>query len=103
MDSAVAKYNPPYGKEAAPYLYERARMKAEDKQFREAVVDYNLFHDAMMGQVSSDFYFIREQAEMQCRMYQQAINDIKQQRSDLVEHGHQQKQGATAKAAAIMG
>lgn len=30
----------------------------------------------MMGQVSSDFYFIREQAEMQCRMYQQAINDI---------------------------
>ena len=51
-------------------------MKAEDKQFREAVVDYNLFHDAMMGQVSSDFYFIREQAEMQCRMYQQAINDI---------------------------
>ena len=76
MDSAVAKYNPPYGKEAAPYLYERARMKAEDKQFREAVVDYNLFHDAMMGQVSSDFYFIREQAEMQCRMYQQAINDI---------------------------
>ena len=23
MDSAVAKYNPPYGKEAAPYLYER--------------------------------------------------------------------------------
>ena len=55
MDSAVAKYNPPYGKEAAPYLYERARMKAEDKQFREAVVDYNLFHDAMMGQVSSDF------------------------------------------------
>lgn len=76
MDSAVAKYNPPYGKEAAPYLYERARMKAEDKQFREAVVDYNLFHDAMMGQVSSDFYFIREQVEMQCRMYQQAINDI---------------------------
>lgn len=76
MDSAVAKYNPPYGKEAAPYLYERARMKAEDNQFREAVVDYNLFHDAMMGQVSSDFYFIREQAEMQCRMYQQAINDI---------------------------
>jgi hypothetical protein len=25
----VAKYNPPYGKEAAPYLYERARMKAD--------------------------------------------------------------------------
>lgn len=78
MDSAVAKYNPPYGKDAAPYLYERARMKDEDKQFREAVGDYNLFYDAMMGQVAADFYFIREQAEMQCRMYQQAINDINQ-------------------------
>lgn len=78
MDSAVAKYNPPYGKEAAPYLYERGRMKAEDNQFREAVVDYNLFQEAMMGQVSAEFYFIREQAEMQCRMYQQAINDINQ-------------------------
>ena len=76
MDSAVAKYNPPYGKEAAPYLYERGRMKAEDNQFREAVVDYNLFQEAMMGQVSAEFYFIREQAEMQCRMYQQAIDDI---------------------------
>ena len=78
MDSAVAKYKPPYGKEAAPYLYERGRMKAEDNQFREAVVDYNLFQEAMMGQVSAEFYFIREQAEMQCRMYQQAINDINQ-------------------------
>ncbi|WP_308762240.1 tetratricopeptide repeat protein [uncultured Bacteroides sp.] len=78
MDSAVAKYNPPYGKDAAPYLFERARMKAEDNQFREAVADYNLFYDAMMGQVSAEFYSIREQAEMQCRMYQQAINDINQ-------------------------
>ena len=78
MDSAVANYNPPYGKDAAPYLFERARMKAEDNQFREAVADYNLFYDAMMGQVSAEFYSIREQAEMQCRMYQQAINDINQ-------------------------
>ena len=43
---------------------------------REAVKDYNAFSDAMMGQVSAEFYVIREQAEMQCRMYQQAINDI---------------------------
>ena len=32
----------------------------------------------MMGRVSAEFYLIREQAEMQCRMYQQAINDINQ-------------------------
>lgn len=76
MDSAIAKFNTPYGNDAAPYLYERARMKNELKQYREAVIDYNHFYDATMGQVSAEFYLIREQAEMQCRMYQQAINDI---------------------------
>lgn len=76
MDSAVNRFITPYGRDAAPYLYERARMKSEDGQYREAVKDYNAFHDAMMGQVSAEFYVIREQAEMQCRMYKQAIDDI---------------------------
>lgn len=76
LDSAVNTYNQPYGQEAAPYIYERARLKLDSKMYREAVIDYNLFHDAMMGRVSAEFYLIREQAEMQCRMYQQAINDI---------------------------
>lgn len=78
LDSAVSTYNQPYGQEAAPYIYERARLKLDSKMYREAVIDYNLFHDAMMGRVSAEFYLIREQAEMQCRMYQQAINDINQ-------------------------
>ena len=76
MDSAVAFYNTPYGKDAAPYLFERARIKSDEKMYREAVLDYNAFYDAMLGQVSAEFYVIRQQAEMQCRMYQQAINDI---------------------------
>ena len=76
MDSAVAYYPTPYGKDAAPYLFERARIKSDAKMYREAVLDYNAFYDAMLGQVSAEFYVIRQQAEMQCRMYQQAINDI---------------------------
>ena len=76
MDSAVAHFNKPYGKDAAPYLYERAGAKTAVKDFRGAVADYNDFYDAMMGQVSAEFYLIRTQAEMQCRMFQQAINDI---------------------------
>lgn len=76
MDSAVARFITPYGSDAAPYLYERARMKAEDGQHREAVKDFNAFYDAMKGQVSAEFHLIREQSEMQCRMYEQAINDI---------------------------
>lgn len=76
MDSAIMKFNPPYASEAAPYFYERAEMKAQMGKYREAVVDYNEFYDAIGGQVTAAFYFQREQAEIQCRMYQQAIDDI---------------------------
>ncbi len=76
LDSAMTFYKEPYGKESAPYLYERGRIKDNAKMYREAVIDYNNFYDAMMGQVSAEFYLIRQAAEMQCRMYQQAINDI---------------------------
>ena len=35
-----------------------------------------LFYDAIGGRVTAAFYLQREQAEIQCKMYQQAINDI---------------------------
>ncbi len=76
LDSAVARYNKPYGQDVAPYLYERGRVKSDMKDARGAVTDYNDFYDAMMGQVSAEFYIIRSQEEVQCRMYQQAINDV---------------------------
>lgn len=76
LDSTVSYYKEPYGTESAPYLYERARVKDNAKMYREAVADYTLFYDAMLGQVTAEFYVIRQQAEMNCRMYQQAINDI---------------------------
>lgn len=76
LDSAIVRYAKPYGKDAAPYLYERACVKADNEDFRGAVGDYNEFYDAMLGQTSAEFYFIRSQAEMQCRMYQQAVNDM---------------------------
>lgn len=76
MDSAIAFYPKPYGKDAAPYLYERARIKSGMEDYRGAVTDYNDFYDAMLGQTSAEFHLIRSQAELNCRMYQQAINDI---------------------------
>ena len=39
-------------------------------------MDYNTFFEAVHGDVTALFYFQREQAEMQCRMYQQALDDI---------------------------
>lgn len=76
MDSAVAFFNPPYGQEAAPYIYERGRMKSIAKNHRGAVLDFNAFHEAMLGQVTSEFYAIRADEEMNCHMNQQAIDDI---------------------------
>lgn len=76
MNSAVARFMQPYTSEAAPYIFERGEMKAMAGKYKEAVADYNAFYDALHGSVTADFYFQREQAEMQCRMYQQAINDI---------------------------
>ncbi len=76
MDSAVAKYPQPYGQEAAAFLFERGRFKAAAGKHREAVTDYTDFYDAMLGQVNAEFYYVREQSEIQGRMYQQAINDI---------------------------
>ena len=76
MDSAIVKLSKPYFGEAAPYFYERADLRAQAGKYRDAVMDYNTFYDAVSGDVTAYFYFQREQAEMQCRMYQQALNDI---------------------------
>ena len=76
MDSAITKLTKPYLSNAAPYFYERAELKVKAQRFKEAVVDYNAFYEAIKGNVTALFYFQREQAEMQCRMYQQALNDI---------------------------
>lgn len=76
MDSAVARFTKPYTSEAAPYFYERAEIKAQTGKYREAVIDYDTFYDAIGGRVTAAFYLQREQAEIQCKMYQQAINDI---------------------------
>ena len=76
MDSAIAKLPKPYLSNAAPYFYERAELKVKAERFKEAVMDYNVFYEAINGNVTALFYFQREQAEMQCRMYQQALNDI---------------------------
>ena len=51
-------------------------MKAQTGKYREAVVDYDEFYDAIGARVTAAFYLQREQAEIQCKMYQQAINDI---------------------------
>lgn len=78
MDSAVAKCVVPYTSEAAPYLYERALAKMEAKDYRGAALDFNDTYKAFNGTVNANFYYQREQAEVNCRMYKQALEDINQ-------------------------
>lgn len=77
MDSTITHFGTPLTTKAAPYLFQRAQMRAEMKRYRPAVADYNEYYKLLGGKVSALFYFSREQAEMQTRMYQQALDDIR--------------------------
>lgn len=76
LDSAVVRLTKPYTADAAPYFYERADLKARIGKHREAVADYNTFYDIAVGNVNAQFYYQREQSEIQCKMFQQAIDDM---------------------------
>ncbi len=76
MDSTVAFFGPLLTEKAAPYVFQRAQMKAALEKYRDAVTDYNEYERLVLGKANAEFFYIREQAEMQCRLYQQALDDI---------------------------
>ena len=77
LDSAVNTFSKPYLRAAAPYLMARGRLLDEAGKYRMAVTDYNEYEKLMPGQLTAEFYYLREQAEYAGHLYQQAINDIK--------------------------
>ena len=76
LDSAINTTDTLRLNEAAPYFLTRAQVLEADSKYREAVFDYTRYEYLMQGQVNSQFYFMREQAEMKGKLYQQAISDI---------------------------
>lgn len=76
MDSTVNSFGTLLTEKAAPYVFQRAQMKVSMGKYREAVLDYNEYEKLTLGKATAEFYYTREQAEMQCRLYQQALNDI---------------------------
>ncbi|MCM1108779.1 MAG: hypothetical protein NC388_06955 [Clostridium sp.] len=76
QDSAVACFSQPYIKEAAPALIARADTRAEAGKYREAVRDLYDYEHLMRNEVNANFYYRRYQLETQCRMLQQALDDI---------------------------
>lgn len=78
LDSAMNMFSKPYLKQAAPYLWARANTKFDTKKYREAVADMNDYEQLMAADVNANFYYIRHQAEIEGRLFQQALNDITQ-------------------------
>lgn len=77
LDSAVVRLPQPYAEASAPYFLERAVRRVRTGLPREAVADYNEY-EKLIGpkNLTARFYYLREQAERQGRMYQQALDDI---------------------------
>ncbi len=78
LDSCLATFNQPYLKEAAPYLLARAQVLMDANQNRKAVTDLNEYEKLMVATVNDRFFYLRFQAEVGGRLFQQALNDIDQ-------------------------
>ena len=76
LDSCVAMFSKPYLKEAAPYLMARAQVLMDARRYRDAVSDLNDYEKLMQATVNANFYYVRYQAEVGGRLFQQALNDI---------------------------
>jgi len=76
LDSAINNVDSLSINSAAPYFWMRGQVKDDMKQYREAVLDYSRYSLVMQGRVNETFYYTRYAAELNCRMYQQALSDI---------------------------
>ena len=77
LDSAVSTFSKPYLRAAAPYLLARGRLLDQAGKYRPAVNDFNEYEKLMPGQLTAEFYYLREQSEFAGHLYQQAIDDIR--------------------------
>ena len=77
LDSALNHCAQPYTQEAIAPLNARAKYLMEMGEYRRAVGDYNDY-EKILGRdnLTPYFYYLRSQAEVQSRMYQQALDDL---------------------------
>lgn len=77
LDSAVNTFSRPYLKAAAPYILARAQALMKAGRYRDAVFDFNDYEKLMPTEVTDNFYYVREQCELEGHLFQQALDDIK--------------------------
>ncbi|EJW94863.1 tetratricopeptide repeat family protein [gut metagenome] len=76
MDSCLAQFTKPYTDAAAPYLLERAQRRVNGGKARLAVLDYDDYFKAVNGKVNDAYYYYHEQAALQAKQFQRALNDM---------------------------
>lgn len=76
MDSAIGCFDEHSLKEASPYILTRALLKYSAERYREAVFDYNRYEEIVGDVRSANFFYLRSQAEVKGKMFQQALNDL---------------------------
>lgn len=78
LDSAVNFYGRPYTTKVAPFILERASTKESAGRYREAVADLNEYEQIIGASgLTAEFYYFREQYEVNAKMYEQALSDIR--------------------------
>lgn len=76
LDSAVNHASRPFTRETAAYLFTRAQAYEGQEKYRQAISDYNEYEQVMRSSLNGQFYYIRSQAEVKARLFQQALNDL---------------------------
>lgn len=77
LDSAVNTFSRPYLRAAAPYILARAQAFHQAGKYRPAVLDFNEYANLMVGKLTAEFYYMREQSAFAGHLYQQALDDIR--------------------------
>lgn len=77
LDSTITTLPQPYTINDSPLFLERAQRCEKVGEYRKAVLDYGEYEKIIGPKNLTDkFYYLREQAELKCHMYQQALDDI---------------------------
>lgn len=76
LDSALACYSKPYPLAAANIILIRADALAKAGKSKDAVMGLNDYERLAGNNLNANFYYGREQLEIKCRMYPQALSDI---------------------------
>lgn len=78
LDSCVSRIPQPVSAKYAQYYLERSQRLLRAGRYRDAVLDYNEYEKAVGPKnLNENFYYLRSQAELEARMFQQALDDIR--------------------------